>query len=212
MSVPAEEPDTNPMMHALSELMDGEADASSSGRACSAWATDAVLRERWHAWHLIGDVLRSDELSSTPQRDAAFLARLSGRLAKEPVVFAPERALPDARRSLLRRRRWMASAAVAAGFMAVAAAVVVLRGPSVPAAGPTLARAPAVSGAAPLAVAQPAPMPTTRPNEPQVLVVNGQLIRDARLDQYLAEHKQHSAIGIPAGLLRNAPPDAGAQR
>jgi hypothetical protein len=55
-------------------------------------------------------------------------------------------------------------------------------------------------------------MPAARPTEPQVLVVNGQLIRDARLDQYLAAHKQHSAIGIHAGLLRNGPPDAGPQR
>lgn len=210
MPMSAEDPNT--IMHALSELMDGEADTSSSGRACAAWTADAMARERWHTWHLIGDVLRSGEFSSTPRRDAAFLALLRERLAKEAVVLAPERLPSASRQSVLRRRRWMASAAVAAGFMAVAAAVVVLRAPPAPVAGPSLAQAPAVSAAAPLVGAQPASMPVAPPAEPQVLVVNGQLIRDARLDQYLAAHKQHSAIGIPAGLLRSAPPDAGPQR
>ena len=210
MSVSAEDPDT--MMRALSELMDGEADASSSARACAAWTADAAARERWHAWHLIGDVLRSDELSSMPQRDATFLAQLRARLSAEPAVLAPAPSLPQARGSVLRRHRWMTSAAVAAGFMAVAAAVVVLRAPPASVAAPPLAQAPAIDGAAPVVVAQPAPMPAARPAEPQVLVVNGQLIRDARLDQYLAAHKQHSAIGIHAGLLRNGPPDAGPQR
>lgn len=207
MSVSAE--DADPTMRTLSELMDGEADASWSGRACAAWAADAAARERWHIWHLIGDVLRSDELSSTPQRDGAFLVQLRERLAKEAVVLAPERSLTESRRSVLRRRRWVASATVAAGFVAVAAALVVLRDPPAPVSGPSLAKAPPVTNAVPVAVAQPAPMP---PPEPQVLVVNGQLIRDTRLDHYLAAHKQHSAIGIPAGLVRGAPPDAGAQR
>ena len=45
---------------------------------------------RWHAYHLIGDVLRSDDLASAPGRDAAFLQRLSARLDDEPAVLAPE--------------------------------------------------------------------------------------------------------------------------
>ncbi len=43
--------------------------------------------------------------------------------------------------------------------------------------------------------------------EPQALVASGQMIRDARLDRYLAAHKQFagsSALGVPSGLLRNA--------
>jgi sigma-E factor negative regulatory protein RseA len=43
--------------------------------------------------------------------------------------------------------------------------------------------------------------------EPQALVSNGQMIRDARLDRYLAAHKQFagsSALGVPSGFLRNA--------
>lgn len=43
--------------------------------------------------------------------------------------------------------------------------------------------------------------------QPQTLVANGQLIRDARLDQYLAAHKQFggsTALGVPSGFLRSA--------
>lgn len=43
--------------------------------------------------------------------------------------------------------------------------------------------------------------------QPQTLVANGKLIRDARLDQYLAAHKQFggsSALGVPSGFLRSA--------
>jgi sigma-E factor negative regulatory protein RseA len=47
--------------------------------------------------------------------------------------------------------------------------------------------------------------------EPQTFVANGQLIRDARLDRYLAAHKQFagsSALGVPSGFLRNATAEA----
>ena len=47
--------------------------------------------------------------------------------------------------------------------------------------------------------------------EPPAVVANGKLIRDARLDQYLAAHKQFggsSALGVPSGFLRSATYDA----
>jgi len=47
--------------------------------------------------------------------------------------------------------------------------------------------------------------------DPQVLVANGKLIRDVRLDRYLAAHKQFagtSALGVPSGFLRSATADA----
>ena len=46
---------------------------------------------------------------------------------------------------------------------------------------------------------------------PQSLVVDGRLIRDARLERYLAAHKQFagsSVLGVPSGFLRNAAADA----
>jgi sigma-E factor negative regulatory protein RseA len=58
------------------------------------------------------------------------------------------------------------------------------------------------SNASDAALAQP-----VQSNEPQTLVASGQVIRDARLDRYLAAHKQFagtSALGIPSAYLRSA--------
>jgi len=102
----------------LSALADGEVDAAAAGAACGAWKTDAELRRTWHAWHLIGDVLRSEDLASSAERDQRFLVALRGRLALEPVVLAPE-ARPAAVAAASGRRlggRWLVPSAVAAGF------------------------------------------------------------------------------------------------
>jgi sigma-E factor negative regulatory protein RseA len=192
-----------PNEEALGALMDGRSDAAGVQAACRAWRSDATARRRWHEWHLIGDALRSGELVAHAAHDAAFVARLRERLDREPVALAPAQQ-PHARRDVLKRRVWIGSAAVAAGFVAVAATLLVVQQPQGDGGAPQLVQAPA---AAPRAVAVAAPAPV----EPQTLVINGQLIRDARLDQYLAAHKQHSTMGMPAALMRPAPGD-GARR
>jgi sigma-E factor negative regulatory protein RseA len=68
--------------------------------------------------------------------------------------------------------------------------------------------------AAPVLAQAPAPVRPAWPDvaaEPQVLAVNGQLIRDAQLDRYLAAHKQFagsSALGVPSAFLRSATVEA----
>ena len=60
----------------------------------------------------------------------------------------------------------------------------------------------ALAGTATLVAGSAAPAP-----EPQGVVATGQVIRDARLDRYLAAHKQFagsSALGVPSAYLRNA--------
>ncbi|MBU6260953.1 MAG: sigma-E factor negative regulatory protein, partial [Burkholderiales bacterium] len=99
----------------VSALVDGEADALDP--VCAVWRDSAEARGAWHAYHLIGDVMRSDDLAADPARDARFLAGLRERLAGEPVVLAPPR----------RRQVWLVPAAVAAGFVAVAGVLVVAR-------------------------------------------------------------------------------------
>ena len=94
-------------------------------RALAHWANDAEGRAAWHAYQLIGDVLRSEDLASTPRHDAAFLAALRGRLADEPAVLAPRPVASTVRRR--RRLAWAAPMAVAAGFVAVAGVLVVLQ-------------------------------------------------------------------------------------
>ena len=73
----------------LSALADGELDPAPPATSCAAWARDAELRADWHAWHLIGDVLRSEDLASEPRARSRFLRRVARATRAEPVVLAP---------------------------------------------------------------------------------------------------------------------------
>ena len=118
--------DTAAARERLSALVDGEVEANVVVQACTAWRDDAEHRSTWHAYQLIGDVLRSDDLASEPRRDIAFLSALRGRLAAEPVVLAPqpiEAAAPTSPKPVMagaRTRGWIGASAAAAGFVAVA--------------------------------------------------------------------------------------------
>ena len=201
----------------LSALVDGEADAVASDAACAAWKGDVEVRRTWHAWQLIGDVLRSEDLASSAERDQRFLVALRTRLAVEPVVLAPAPLSAPAEATASRdggaaaRRssgRWMLPSAIAAGFMLVVGTFAVLRpgGPASPA--QAVAMADAGSDAA-----SPLRQVSSRESaDPRTaVVVNGRLIRDARLDRYLAAHKQFagsSALGLPSAFLRSATVEA----
>lgn len=204
----------------LSALVDGELEPEAVGQVCVRWRESAESRATWHAYQLIGDVLRSDDLASGAVRDAGFMSALRARLATEPVVLAPQpsgRLAPDSRTEAARavgghgrRWSWMAPTAVAAGFVAVAGVLTLTRTtgvlPDQPA-GAGLARM-APAGAAPVVATS---VPVGPSAEPQTFVANGQLIRDARLDRYLAAHKQFAgstALGVPSGFLRNATAEA----
>ncbi len=201
----------------LSALVDGELAPEAVTQVCKVWRGDEASRRTWHTYHLIGDVLRSDDLASVPARDEAFLQRLRVRLAEEPVVLAPQpvNALPmAAARSL---RRWRTGAAVAAGFVVVAGALVALQMPSRDEA-PALAQAqptPPVPAAAVVPVVAATPV-VAGVADPVVLVTDGRVIRDARLDRYLAAHQRFAGAGAldtPSVFLRNATATAdGAQR
>jgi sigma-E factor negative regulatory protein RseA len=176
----------------LSALADGQADAAEP--ACGLWRDDAAARQTWHAYHLIGDVLRSEELAREPGRDAAFLAALREKLAAEPVVLAPLTSSPRERA----RQPWLLPAAAAAGFVAVAGVLVVLRlgtpGAPVPAA--VLAGAPGPGFTAVSNAPVPAaPLPTD----------SAGFIRDPRLNEYLRAHQAAGggvAAAAPGGTLR----------
>lgn len=213
--LPTDSADRAARLEQLSALADGELGAAAAAQACASWRGDADLRASWHEFHLIGDVLRSDDLAAEPAHDAGFLAALRLRLEAEPVVLAPRAlepvaplALPErqlANGSRIVRRPWRAATVVAAGFVAVAGVVVLTRGPAVSAPDATLAQ----GTPAPKSVSASAPVPASA--DPQVLVANGKLIRDVRLDRYLAAHKQFagtSALGVPSGFLRSATADA----
>ena len=211
----------------LSALADGELNSDEVAAACASWRDSEAVRARWHSYQLIGDVLRSEDFASTASRDASFLAALRSRLAAEPVVLAPEPlpiSLPTwpavaiggrvggtAAATRDKRGWWMAPSAVAAGFVAIAGMLMLTQAPKtgesliasttsvVPAkAGVILAAVPSLPASASVA-------------EPPVSVDDTQVIRDARLDRYLAAHKQFagsSVLGMSSGFVRAAAAEA----
>jgi len=195
----------------LSAMADGEVDPAAAARACLAWRDDASVRLAWHSYHLIGDVLRSEDLAI--RHDASLLTALRARLADEPTVLAPEALAPQADVSGRRhangarsaRWSWVAPSAVAAGFVLVAGALMVTR-----------QSAPGGDAAA-LSASARFDRSSTRDGgldstlQPRASAADIKLVRDARLDRYLAAHQQFAgstALGVPSGFLRNAAAEA----
>ncbi len=191
----------------LSAMADGEVDAAAAAQACSAWRDDASVRLAWHSYQLIGDVLRSEDLAI--RHDASLVMAVRARLADEPTVLAPDTALPQpeiGRRAVNAGARsarwtWVAPSAVAAGFVMVAGALMVTR-QSTPGGDP-----------ASLSASARFDRTSTRDGgldstlQPRVSTADIKLVRDARLDRYLAAHQQFAgstALGVPSGFLRNA--------
>jgi sigma-E factor negative regulatory protein RseA len=123
----------------LSALADGQAHADEVTRACGAWRQQPEAQATWHAYHLIGESMRSPDQASDSD-SAVFLQRLRARLADEPVVFSPQAAqsVQSVRRSVavplespeaaglvqpLKRRMWTGPMAVAASFAVIVGAL-----------------------------------------------------------------------------------------
>ena len=210
----------------LSAAIDGELSDDAVRRLCVLWRNDPEVRETWHAFSLIGDVMRSEDLASSASRDERFLVDLRARLADEPVVLAPSTARTpqagphdaDAAPGLGQRtskRSWWAPAAVAAGFVAVVGTLVVVsQAPQRAAAEPVQL---AVAAPAASAVQAPSAVVVARAENPASSpesIATGELIRNPQLDQYLLAHKQlagSSVLGAPSGFLRNAAVEAPAR-
>lgn len=184
----------------LSSFVDGECHASAADDACRRWRTDGEWRSTWHAYHVIGDVLRSDELAAGG-RQAAFLATLRERLAAEPVPLAPAPLVAQPAPAE-RTRRWYVPAAAMAGFVAVGVAVIALRPEATPSGwNERIAATPPAGQGASLGVGSVA-----LPASAQLMVVDGQLIRDARLDAYFEAHRGAAGAvpsALPGGALRS---------
>lgn len=188
---------------ALSALMDGD---GACDAVCRAWRGDADVRADWHAYHLIGDLMRSDEHRADAVHDAHMLLRLRERMKGEPVLLAPTPEPVAASASFAHRRRaraWLVPSAIAAGFVAVAGALVVTRTAAPDA-------APAERGG--VLAASPAPAAGVRPVavEPAVQSIAETapaMIRSAELDRYLSAHRQaaNGALQVaPGGVARQA--------
>src|SRR3990172_8442261 len=75
------------MNERISALMDGEVDEPELARDLVHLSSNGDLRHTWDTYHLIGDTLRGH---TAP----ALAAKVSQRLASEPIVLAPQRRAP----------------------------------------------------------------------------------------------------------------------
>jgi sigma-E factor negative regulatory protein RseA len=179
----------------ISALADGQLGGEDFAAALHACRQDGSAAASWDTYHLIGDALRSPA-SPVLSADMAFLARLNQRLAGEslagPAADVVPLPVPDVSRHHGAAAndsdfRWKLVAGIAS-LAAVSAIAWNAAGLLQPAAAPQLAQAP---------VSQ------------QVVVASpqGPVVRDARLEELLAAHKQlggTSALQEPSGFLRNA--------
>lgn len=224
------------MREQLSALADGELVSAQCAQAV-AFADSDEGRAAWHEYHLIGDLLRSTELARPLSCDLVSRLRVQLAEEAQPRGLAhgeiEQIILPQAQPSDIRVAAvGGASAAAAApitlpqvdaanhdvfrwkmvaGFASLAAVATIgwnaYTGLTRPAleSGMQLAAVPIAStpggGQNVVAVSFPLQM---SPGEPPR---QGVMIRDPRLDELLAAHKQYgttSALQMPAGFLRNA--------
>ncbi|HSD60735.1 MAG TPA: sigma-E factor negative regulatory protein [Burkholderiales bacterium] len=141
----------------ISQLMDGELDNPAAASLIAMMKQDPALRQDWAVYHLAGDSMRQAGFFSP-----GLAARVGERLASEPTVLAPRRAL------MPKRAKRFALSAVAAVAAVAVVAWVGLRGPAeVPVA--QIASAPAPAAA----------VPTRLPMQ-------------ARINDYLLAHQEYS--------------------
>lgn len=81
------------MRESLSALMDGEISAEELDRLLPAVKKDATLKTSYDAWQIA-----SVACKEAPILPAGFSSRFAEKLAAEPVVLAPHRIIPAARR------------------------------------------------------------------------------------------------------------------
>lgn len=205
---------------ALSALTDGEIGEDELDAVLAGYDEQPGLQADWHAYQVIGDVLRGNagpvpvcapqdfvagirariqtaapSVQVTPV-NPAVIAHVRGEAANDPVM------------------RWKVAAGLASLAAVLAVSWSVMRGAPGTDGGvgaqPQLAQLQGPAKAPQASAALDAPPATVAVNTGQ-----GVLIRDARLEQMLAEHRQYggmSALQMPAGFLRNATYDAAPQR
>lgn len=174
----------------VSALVDGEAPEGLSLKQILAGLADAE-RATWVQYHLIGDALRSDELTLEPAESSAFMARFSASLAAEPHLLAPApAAAPIARRLLAMRRRVVPAFAIAAAAATLTWIVVPqMQGVGAPGAVQVASVSPVQQG------------PLQRVAVAQTGAQDVNIIRDASLDQYLEAHQQFAQQPVVTGSM-----------
>jgi sigma-E factor negative regulatory protein RseA len=203
--------DQEACLEQLSAMADGELDAVQAQALVSASRTDAELLQTWASYHAIGDALRahaSDAYGAAARRSGAgSAAQSAGAVQPTPTVLAPAPALQTMAPQTAANDsvwRWKLVAGVAA-LAAVGSVLWSLVGLQDRPTGSQLAQRSSPAPAIVAGVQEVAPQGTAAQESAQAAAPV--MIRDPRLDELLAAHKQFggaSALQQPAGFLRNA--------
>ncbi|MDD3936701.1 sigma-E factor negative regulatory protein [Rhodoferax sp.] len=192
----------------VSALVDGQLRDAEFARAMAHLESSSEARQRWHSYHVLGDVMRTGQ-AGVRARDADFVLRLRARLQQEAVPLvvpnAPSAIVAGSSKSSANDHRWRLVVGLASVAMVAVVAWQGFQGQASP--DPQLAAAPpsAQSTASPLA--QSGALANAMGGAPV-------MIRDPQLDALLAAHRQFggtSALQMPTGFLRNATFEEGAR-
>ncbi len=189
----------------VSALADGQLDRDDVAAALQACRLDEAAIHQWSSYHVIREVLSTPDHAGWPVTrgaDLGFVSRFSERLARESSASAPFQGVgtlpvkPPAMPTAANPHRGPASNddsfrwKLVAGLASVAALSVLTWNA--------------------VGLLQPAPAAQLAQLAPQQRVVDspaGPMVRDVRLEEMLAAHKQAggtSALQVPSGFLRNA--------
>lgn len=179
----------------ISALVDGQLSGAALEQALLALRSSTEAQAQWHAYHLVGDVMRSGKSAPIGTFDEAFMTRLRGKLkapASQQAVLTESPPVAALARQSANDALWRWK--LVAGVSALGVALVLgwqLVGDRL-----------GGEGAVQLA-GQSSPLRQVQAQTEREPV----MIRDPRLDQLLAAHQQFggtSALQMPAGFLRNA--------
>jgi sigma-E factor negative regulatory protein RseA len=195
---------TKELLSALADGQLGGEDFAAALQACRDDESAQSALASWNTYHLIGEVLRSPA-PMVQGTDLAFVSQLNQRLAQEPPIrvtprsFGLESVAPikeTALSGLTHHRgpasnesmfRWKLVAGLAS-LAAVSAIAWNASGLLAPDAAPQLAQA-------------------SEPRQVVVISPQGPVVRDARIEELLAAHKQLAGTSVlqePPGFLRQA--------
>lgn len=219
----------------LSALADGELQGKEFAEVMTWFEGNSLEAEQtraaWRRLHVVGDVLRSDELAAC-QGDTAFLTRLQGKLKQEsplaPAMLSGLNqaldAVPHVQSTPIEsanepvfRWKWAAGLASAAAVLAVSWNLV---GGVAVGSGAQLAQNGTLSTSTVTAL-QAATEPTAASQVASVVSSDTSgsgspvMLRNPQLDAMIAAHSQlggGSALQMPSGFLRNATFDAAPSR
>lgn len=191
----------------ISLLADGELTGGRLNQALSDLCQSEEGRSTWDVYHQIGDILRADELDSPLSSD--FSARMKARLDAEPALVAPT--VPVSPPILVTKISWLQLIRrrfLVPGMTAVTAAIATLAFMSAPQLVALRGNNPTADSR--LALSKPAVVATSTgafssqtaaldpvlaqadTNKVSVPTVEGTMLRDPHIDDYLIAHQRFS--------------------